>query len=193
MPNPCPLITRVESALSTAGTATGAPPVNTTSQQSNTTFARDLTINIGAGVQAKGTMSALKEGNLQEFPFDVNINQNSLLCPEIDTTLVLNMVFSYNAMLVKLDGDTGVGDTDYEATLKATAGSLGQLIDKLNALYAKLDDDTGVGDTDYASSLGLAVGATDAETKTSYNALLVKLDGDTGVTDTDYEALHAVA
>jgi hypothetical protein len=71
----------------------------------------------------------------------------------------------FNALLAKLDGDTGVTDDDYEAGLAVevladpadTRAALIATQEAFNALLAKLDADAGVDDANYAATLAVDV------------------------------------
>lgn len=64
--------------------------------------------------------------------------------------------YLFNALLLKLDIDPGVTDTNYFSTLKASAGS--DMRQKLVALATKLDADAGVADTDFLSTIDFKSG-----------------------------------
>lgn len=60
-------------------------------------------------------------------------------------------IADFNRILVKLDNDIGVTDSDYYSTLAVSAGM--NLRTKLEALATKLDADAGVTATNYSSSI----------------------------------------
>ncbi len=61
-------------------------------------------------------------------------------------------ISQFNRLLIKLDNDTGVNDTNYYALLGAVAGD--NLRSKIVALATKLDADTGITDADYSIYVG---------------------------------------
>lgn len=88
--------------------------------------------------------------------------------------LLVSMRTKFNAILTKLDGDSGVTDTDYSSTLALAAP------DGLNTTHPKGVRHQGV----VVTFLNTFI--------TKFNLLLAKLDLDGGVADTNYVALWAL-
>jgi hypothetical protein len=92
-------------------------------------------------------------------------------------------IAQFNRLLIKLDNDIGVNDSDYFTTLQAMAGN--DLRTKLNDLATKLDNDTGVADSDYLSSIsGYSTSLIDQQS--AFNVIVNKLNADTGVSFFNY-------
>jgi hypothetical protein len=66
-------------------------------------------------------------------------------------------VYEFNMLLLKLDSDPGVADTDYYSTLVAVGGD--NLRTKIQLLATKLDADTGVASTNYANIIASKSGS----------------------------------
>lgn len=92
-------------------------------------------------------------------------------------------ISEFNRLLKKLDGDTGVTDTNYFSLLGATGGS--NLRTGLTSLATKLDADTGVADTNYASTIS-AYTSSFSDTQLAFNAIVNKLNADTTVGYSNY-------
>jgi hypothetical protein len=89
----------------------------------------------------------------------------------------------FNRVLIKLDADNGVDDSDYYSTLGSVIGV--NLRTSLDDLAAKLDADAGVTDTDYASTIS-GYGSSFADTQDAFNDIVTKLNADTGVVYSNY-------
>jgi hypothetical protein len=66
-------------------------------------------------------------------------------------------VYEFNMLLLKLDSDPGVADTDYYSTLVAVGGD--NLRTKIQLLATKLDADTGAASTNYANIIASKSGS----------------------------------
>lgn len=94
-------------------------------------------------------------------------------------------IAQFNRLLIKLDNDIGVNDTDYYSTLGGEVGV--SLRDKLTDLADKLDADTGVTDTDYEATI-TAYTSSFSDTQDAFNDIIDKLNSDTGVTYSNYQS-----
>jgi len=92
-------------------------------------------------------------------------------------------ISKFNRLLLKLDGDIGVTDTNYHSTLVAVAGD--DLRDKLDDLATKLDADTGVNLTNYLSAIS-GYTSSFSDTQSAFNVIIAKLNLDTGVVSANY-------
>lgn len=92
-------------------------------------------------------------------------------------------ISQFNRLLIKLDNDTGVNDTDYYSTLGGVVGI--DLKAQLDLTAAKLDADSGVTDTDYEATIS---GYTNSfsDTQDAFNDIVTKLNSDTGVAFGNY-------
>lgn len=130
------------------------------------TDAASLSLTVGLDI--------LRSDGIHQGDLDIFLDNLITLANELKT--------DHNAVLAKLDADTGVTDTNY-ASLHTTAAA---------ALSAPNITGTGIDWVDVFTLISAALTLLN-ELKADHNGVTSKLDADTLVADTNYNALHAVA
>jgi hypothetical protein len=129
----------------------------------------------------------LSEGNISNAQVKlgtlVNIRIGDVLYQEQSIT-----IYKLDQLLLMLDSDLGVADTNYYSTLAGYSGM--NIRNRLTALATKLDADTGLALNNYAAAIA-GFGTTLANIRSAYNTLTAKLNVDTGATFSTYPTASA--
>jgi hypothetical protein len=119
------------------------------------------------------------------------VNGNVISVPSVANTEVSDVlvqtqyltISQYNRLLLKLDRDAGVADSDYYNTLHAVAGD--NLRVKLTDLAQKLDNDPGIDDPTFEAAIS-SFGTSFSQTQAAFNEIVEKLNTDEGVVYSNY-------